>query len=272
MVASAVLLVFLAVCVALCDGKVSSRWKTCSAERQASFAAKDAELQSFLKSSLPAALEHTGDTNFDEHLIGVQAILRNWGADEHVCSAGLMHSIYGTEGFQGFKLPLTNRAALRNLLSAPAERLVWIFCMVDRASVDQVVSKEMEGPPSETMEFRSRVELGSFPIALTKQEFLDFIELVLADWLEQVEGASEKENALFGWKVGDAWSYRRVAYEHMAALLAARVERLRGVADAMHAQVYAQEPPETKALHMALTPPMSQAAREAREALASRDW
>lgn len=39
-------------------------------------------------------------------------------------ATGLFHSIYGTEGFQGFKLPFTNRKRIRALIGARAERLV----------------------------------------------------------------------------------------------------------------------------------------------------
>ena len=53
------------------------------------------------------------------------------GAEEHLCNAALFHSIYGTEGFQGFSLPLSHRVSWPK-----AERLAWIFCMVDRATVD----------------------------------------------------------------------------------------------------------------------------------------
>lgn len=38
----------------------------------------------------------------------------------------------------------------------------------------------------------------------------------------------------------------------------------------MHAEVYAVEPLETRHLHQVVTPPMSDAAREAREAFKSR--
>jgi len=39
-------------------------------------------------------------------------------------------------------------------------------------------------------------------------KFLDFLELTLADWLEQVEGAYKKENPL-----GQAYAYRREQYK-----------------------------------------------------------
>ena len=87
----------------------------------------DKRLHSFLASSLPEALEHTGTASFDKHLQGVQAVLRHWGADDDVARAGLFHSIYGTEGYQGFKLPFTKRKEIRALIGERSERLVWMF-------------------------------------------------------------------------------------------------------------------------------------------------
>lgn len=57
-------------------------------------------------------------------------VLRSWGASEPLCNAALFHSIYGTEGFQGYKLPLSHRSEIAELIGAEAERLAWIFCMV----------------------------------------------------------------------------------------------------------------------------------------------
>ena len=95
----------------------------------------DAQLFQFLKESIPEALAHTGAAAFDDHLKGVQSVLRSWGAEETTATAGLFHSIYGTEGFQGYKLPFSKRGEIRQLIGAKAERLVWMFCVVDRFTV-----------------------------------------------------------------------------------------------------------------------------------------
>lgn len=199
----------------------------------ASWQEADRELHSFLTRAIPEALEHTGATAFDQHLVGVQSVLRHWGADEEVARSGLFHSIYGTEGYQGFKLPFTKRKEIRALIGERAERLAWIFCVVDRLSLDELVDRELNhlfeqlSSPLKSSSPRfydcySRTELGRFPIRFkSKIEWLDLIELTLADWLEQVEGAAERSNALYGWKVGEAWSYRQVAYHQMAELLMA---------------------------------------------------
>ena len=51
---------------------------------------------------------------------------------EDVCRAGMFHSIYGTEKFQGFKLPL-ERGDVRALMAAQALRLLELRASFDRA-------------------------------------------------------------------------------------------------------------------------------------------
>jgi hypothetical protein len=71
---------------------VAERWRQfpegLSPEQIAGMQNKDKELHAFLASSIPEALQHTGAASFDAHLLGVQAVLRNWGAHEDVCRAG----------------------------------------------------------------------------------------------------------------------------------------------------------------------------------------
>ena len=43
------------------------------------------------------------------HLIAVFRSLESHGCPQDVCRAGMFHSIYGTEKFQGFTLPLERR-------------------------------------------------------------------------------------------------------------------------------------------------------------------
>ena len=54
---------------------------------------EDEGLHAYIASSVPAVLQHTGSEAFDEHLQGVQAILRYWGSPRHLSKAGLFHSI-----------------------------------------------------------------------------------------------------------------------------------------------------------------------------------
>ena len=237
---------------------------------------EDAELWSYVESNVPSILDHTGNSAFDEHLRGVQSVLRGWNSPDHIVKAGLFHSLYGTEGFQGFSLPLSERGAIRDLIGERAERLCWIFCMVDRMTVDESAidwtAEEScgDGEEDRVLTFSSRAELGRFSITVGREEWLDFLELTLADWLEQVEGASFNPSDLFLWRAGESYAYRRDAYAAMSELLAReRQGRLGEVVPRMHRAVYGTERNDTRHLVQPRTPPMSEAAARALEALRS---
>ena len=85
--------------------------------------------------------------SFMEHLVGTEAVLRGWGCAEYLCRAGLFHSIYGTESFQAFSLPLDapNRAVVRELVGAEAERLALVNCVMERGTLDAAALGYREG-------------------------------------------------------------------------------------------------------------------------------
>jgi len=229
----------------------------------------DDTLWKYVNEKVPAVLEHTGSAAFDEHLRGVQAILRYWDSPLHLTNAGLFHSIYGTEGFQGFSLPLSERAAIIELIGPKAEKLAFVFCMVDRSTVDETVFSWKKAASNITLyNIRARPELGRFQITLTKEEWLDFLELTLADWLEQVEGAATKPSSLFLWKVGEAYAYRRLAYRKMNIILSVeRSERLSNRPRETLVAVMSTEATNTRHLVQVRTPPVSDAAARALDAL-----
>lgn len=95
------------------------------------------QILTFLRDCGAARLAHSGGT-FLDHLKGVEHILDRWGTSLEVRMAGLMHSIYGTEGFPN--LAPVDEARVVDLLGADAEALVRRFCAMDTASlVDSVV-------------------------------------------------------------------------------------------------------------------------------------
>src|SRR5439155_16760735 len=79
--------------------------------------------------------DHTNKTYLG-HLLAVHRFLEEQGCGVDACRAGLFHSISGTELFQGFKLPLERRAEVRALIGERAERLAYLNCAMDRASLD----------------------------------------------------------------------------------------------------------------------------------------
>ena len=79
--------------------------------------------------------------------VAVYRLLESQGCPEDVCRAGMFHSIYGTEKFQGFTLPLGRRDEVRALIGDRAERLAYLNCAMDRASFDRALDRR-EGMPA----------------------------------------------------------------------------------------------------------------------------
>src|SRR6185369_3636823 len=73
--------------------------------------------------------------NYLAHLISVYNLMKAHGFEEEFCLAGLFHSIYGTEQFQGFKLTLDERPELERLIGRRAERLAFWNCFMDRSTL-----------------------------------------------------------------------------------------------------------------------------------------
>src|SRR6516164_438281 len=91
-----------------------------------------------------AHVPHTEKT-YLAHLVALYRLMEARGCTEELCRAGMFHSIYGTERFQGFKLPLTRRPEVRELIGERAERLAYLNCAMDRASFDRTAERD-EGP------------------------------------------------------------------------------------------------------------------------------
>lgn len=172
------------------------------------------ELTDYIISLGAADIAHT-EKSYLAHAIGVYNDMKEWNGSDDLCYAALFHSIYGTQGFQGFTLPLEKRPELQNLIGEYAETLAFYNCFMDRATLDAQVSEDKDEYP-----IRNRVT--GETMALTKNEYDDLICLHLCDLLEQVERS-------------DAWNARRAAYRGMA-------ERLGGVALESYDEVFAREP------------------------------
>jgi hypothetical protein len=149
------------------------------------------------------------------HAIGVFNDLKEWGWDEELAKTGLFHSIYGTELFQGFTLPLEHRDEIRELIGERAEFLSWLNCAIDRAFFDQQVLLE-SGPYQVKDRFTGDV------IEVSDDDFNALCFLHLCDWLEQVGRSG-------------AWDYRRSAY-------AALAERVGGIGKSRYDAVFSNAP------------------------------
>ncbi len=72
-------------------------------------------------------------TTFLAHLQGTWDILDGWGQPEELCCAGLFHSVYGSESFDRPTFSGDERATLQRVLGVEVERLIFLFCTLDRA-------------------------------------------------------------------------------------------------------------------------------------------
>jgi hypothetical protein len=150
------------------------------------------------------------------HLVALFRWLESQGCSQDVCRAGMFHSIYGTEKFQGFTLPLTRRHELRSLIGERAERLAYVNCAMDRASFDRALDQ-----PDEPYRIVDRITGGT--VTLSRADFDDLCRVHLYDWLEQVPRSQE-------------WDYRRASYRKMA-------ERLGPTAEEDYERTYDREEP-----------------------------
>jgi hypothetical protein len=142
---------------------------------------------------------HT-EKSYLAHLISVYRLMEAEGCDDELCRAGMFHSIYGTEKFQGFKLPLESRADVRRLIGERAERLGYLNCAMDRPSFDLALDQTVEP-------YRFVDRITRAPVELSRADFDDLCRVHLYDWLEQAP------RSRYG------WDYRRVAYRKMAERL-----------------------------------------------------
>lgn len=149
------------------------------------------------------------------HAIGVYNDLKKWDLGEESARAGLFHSIYGTQQFQGFTLPVERRQEIRNLIGDHWERICFFNCFMLRESLYNQARDDKQ-----TYEIGHR-ETGE-NMKLDRKAFDDLCTLHLCDWLEQVERSN-------------MWDFNRREFRSLA-------ERLGGVALESYDQVFAKEP------------------------------
>ena len=172
------------------------------------------ELTDFFQEIGANDVEHTNKT-YVGHAIGVYNDLKKWGCEEELAQVGIFHSIYGTEAFQGFTLPVDRRPDVQALIGGRAERLSYFNCAMQRSHFDAQIETS-GGPYSILDRFTSK------EVKISDDDFRDLCTVHLCDWLEQVERWND-------------WGYRRDAYRGLA-------KRLGGVALESYDRVFAREP------------------------------
>ena len=180
------------------------------------------EMVQFLTDLGTESIGHSGDKKYLAHLVSVFNDVRSWGGSQYLARSGMFHSIYGTQLFQGFTLPVERRDELKALIGEDAEWIAFLNCFVHREPFDQAI---IDGSTDYVVHNRETGE----SYQLTEQNWKDLIFLHLCDWLEQIERLH--------W-----WDYRREAWIAMA-------DYLGGVAKEKYLEVMAREPDRSLGLH-----------------------
>lgn len=153
------------------------------------------ELVDYFHTLATEDVEHSEGT-YMGHCFTVYRDMKKWGFDEELARAGLFHSIYGTELFQRFKLPIEKRQEVRELIGERAERLAYLNCSINYDEFDEELTRRGET-------FRMTSRLTGEPIELNNAELEDLLRVHLVDRLEQIPRSKE-------------WDWRKDAFREIA--------------------------------------------------------
>jgi hypothetical protein len=215
---------------------------------------------------------------FMDHLQGVERAMRGWGLPETLCLAGLFHSVYGTQGFGYYTLPLGHREKVQQLIGARGEQAVFYNCVMDRNSFDTLLLATVaalargEGPRADgdvCGELRARPNpktgmTGAESFALTLAELKDLVTLYNSDNFDNIEETMQvagqvpyAKDGVAGrwiWEAGALPTVRRECREAAAKLcggaLAVAIAGLLAMADAAGAPPAVWVPDEAAAARM----------------------
>jgi len=94
-------------------------------------AARPAVLR-FLLDQGTDAIDHPGGKLFD-HLLRTAVTLAGWQAPDALVAAGLVHAVYGTDGFPVALRAIDARDEVRSLIGDEAEQIVYTYAASDRS-------------------------------------------------------------------------------------------------------------------------------------------
>ncbi len=131
---------------------------------------------------VPPAVTHTGQRSLLDHMVSVYDGLGAWGLSVDICRAGLIHSIYGSERHDRFKIPIDRRRDVADLVGPEAEGIAYAHCSISRKEFDATAQ-------GGGRRFTSR--FGGVVVFVDEQLFVAFCAVHLADWLDQVPFTKE---------------------------------------------------------------------------------
>jgi hypothetical protein len=137
------------------------------------------------------------------HLRGTEALLREWGAPEPVCAAGLYHAVYGTDGYNPALTSLAGRKHIAELIGDEAESLAYLF-----GACNRTVFYPRIGTDAQRM-FADRFTRAEYEISL--RQLAELCEITLANEME-IASNSPEFKALHG-------RYLSQLFERMSGLV-----------------------------------------------------
>ncbi|MDG4780382.1 hypothetical protein O7614_12095 [Micromonospora sp. WMMD961] len=147
------------------------------------------DMRAWLRQHGAETVGHPGGTLY-AHLSRVHDRLGGLGLGADVQLAGLAHAVYGTDGFDLVLLDPADRMTLRDLIGAPAEKLVYLYGACDRDRT----WRRLPDTGEVWNRFTNEVEFLD-PVAL--QPFVDLSIVNELDVVEQDPAVAEKYGAYF---------------------------------------------------------------------------
>lgn len=114
------------------------------------------------------------------HLIGVEALVRDWGGSELLALAALGHATYGTDGFEPFILERDQRSVLVGTMGEEAEALVYFYASCTRGAF----YPQLIAPGSRLEDLRFRDRFSGTESAPSAKDVRLFVDLTYANEAE----------------------------------------------------------------------------------------
>jgi len=111
-----------------------------------------------------------------EHLNGTAELLKAWGNRNALCTAGLYHAVYGTDGYEASLIDHTMRQQVADLIGAEAEEITYLYGACDRDAFYPRIGTASQ------LNYSDRFTRKSFEIS--HPALKDLCELILANELE----------------------------------------------------------------------------------------
>jgi hypothetical protein len=141
-----------------------------------------------LLQSIGAGEKSHSDGSLLEHLVHTYLILRSWGASLDQATAGLFHSVYGTEDFHEATVRPEDRPIVGRIIGERAESIAYHYCSCSKRSLHDSLKT---GPPYRAHDLRRQET-----VELDESLFHDLILLDLANEIEQQPRVREDAQTL----------------------------------------------------------------------------